>query len=103
MDISGKAAKQQGIEEIRNQQTPQQYRKVGNMLKIRGLQLYEVNIKELTVEPAKYKTKDTVLLNTGNVKPGKEVICTPDCIYIQVLNDKNAKRKAIWYLSRMKK
>ena len=103
MQITGKAAKQQGIEEIRNQQTPQQYRKVGNILKIRGLQLYEVNVKELTVELAKYKTVDTVDMNTRPTISNKTVICNPNCIYIQALNNRNAKKKAIWYLSRIKK
>jgi uncharacterized protein (UPF0216 family) len=74
-------------------QKPVSYEKkiITSLRKIKGLSLYELNLKTNEVKKVETKTKAKVVGDTYKLK--EEVVYNSDCIYIQALNLKNAKRK----------
>lgn len=65
----------------------------------RGHKLFEVNLKEGTINEAVYHTKDIVNFTEAQLNPGfkghHKLVVKPDCIYIGALNKKNVEKQLI--------
>ncbi len=73
-------------------QTPAEYHLVNSTKKVKGHTLFSYNEKTGEWKVAPVRTESIVRMN-GTVVNKTVVAMEPDCIYIQALNLKNAKKK----------
>lgn len=66
---------------------------LGSIRKIKGLTLFEFNVKTKSLEAAKYEDEPYIDLTGGKSKIRHNVKLNQDCIYFQALNINVAKRK----------
>lgn len=66
---------------------------VGSIRPRKGHTLFEVNLKEKTIEPAKFEVQDAMYNPTGVLGSVNKVIIKPGCVYISALNKKNVLKK----------
>lgn len=65
---------------------------IGTAYPKKGHTMFEVNLKEKTIEVAEFDVPTTLEYNpnvTGVKKSVKKIIKKPDCIYVSALNKKN--------------
>jgi hypothetical protein len=89
--------KEDQIHVIAEQQQEKQVRLIGQQGRRPGLILWELNLKQQTLNPAQFK-KDNVEINSlkpTEVSATKHLIVDikPDCMYFQALNRKSAMKK----------
>jgi hypothetical protein len=66
---------------------------IGTVKKIKGLTMFELNIKDMTLQPAIYKETVVVVPKDGKSKIVNKLIVNEGCYYVQALNKKNAYKK----------
>jgi len=79
------------IEIVGQKEQPKETKIVGRMKKIKGLTLYQLDTKSGVISKAKV-VSDTADFKNPNRKIGKAKF-EENCLYLQALNIKNAKRK----------
>lgn len=70
---------------------PSENKLIGMTKYIRGLQIFEVNLKTMMLKHADIKESDVNL--EGEVH--HQIIVNPDCVYVQAINRQNAAKKAM--------
>lgn len=81
-------------EQHQEQNQKQEYKFIGSMLLIPGMKIFQFNLKTREVKETIINRKNTaVSLITGASAGNAKAQFNPDCIYLQALNLKNAKRK----------
>jgi hypothetical protein len=86
--------KENKVEIVAEEQQRKEIKFIGKQIRRRGLTLWELNLKEKTLEPATFKKENVAVKSlkpteASSVKHLK-VDAKEDCIYFQALNRKNA-------------
>lgn len=86
------------IEIVEEEQQKKELTLLGQQRKIKGLILWEKNLKTGKIERAKYKKTNAFISGIGDgtvdsVTHTFTVVVNENCIYAQALNLKNAKKK----------
>lgn len=85
------------VEIVEEQQQRKEFKLIGQQRKIRGLILWEFDLKSKELSRAKFKKQDVSLKSLSTAKEAlnisNKVEVREHCIYFQALNEQNAKRK----------
>lgn len=84
-------------DEIKNVRQKQEERKtafLGSMRYVPGLTIFELNLDTGNITKAEIKVEE-VFVSFDKSKTKRSLIKKENCIYIQALNEKNAKRKIL--------
>lgn len=72
----------------------QHYKFVGSIKLIKGLKLWQLNVKTLELSEVEITKKAAIRFDKKEVS-AKKAQFNPDCIYVQALNRANAEKKII--------
>lgn len=78
----------QKVQIIAEQEKEKQLKFLGSLRRIPGLTMYECNLMNGDIKPAKL---DSIIALDGSIT--RKLIIQPGCLYDQALNQKNATRK----------
>jgi len=85
------------IEIREEQQQKKEIKLLGRQRKVPGLILWEYNERTKLLIEAKYKKEDLVIsslsLSPEDITKSNKVVVNENCVYIQALNFRNAKKK----------
>lgn len=84
--------------EIQTQEQEKKHVKlIGSQIAVKGLTLWEYNVKTKEIKEAEFQKQDLVLtsldINEINRQFRTKVLVKPDCVYRQALNKKNLIKK----------
>lgn len=78
------------IEIVNQEQENYQLNNLGSLLLKNGMKIFEINIKEKTIEDAQY---DDEVYKVFEKTTNRKIIVKENCVYITAINKKNAVRK----------
>ena len=79
------------VEIVAETKVKKQVTHIGSLRKIAGLTLYQFNVRTKELKKAEFVLQRAEYAKGGAIR--RQVKLEADCVYIQALNEKNAKRK----------